>query len=488
MDEATFSGVNEGASIPSSGDSSSPMATDSGGIQEATPAQVPGADSTTAQVATQEESGDATAQEEADPFDEQVAQVPEHQREKFNSLLQHKKDLERDLKAARSQWQPLTEQYGDVQTIAEKLAQLEGLGSYATDQIGETVIGPNGLPQVTTAPWISKMAETSPAMVEQLSYDLFNQPTPDGQTYGAKLFWQAFQEMGLDPSRVQDYAQLPASQVAASQATADELEYIDPSLHKAYNYLTKPEREFVQSKIYDAKDDEVAEYLQAANRRMENEARLQEFTNYQKQQEEAEISSYWQNVDSVTNQVIQEANNKALTGISQQIESQVQFSSDPTANKLQTGMVSALVAAMCSPQTRFAVQPILEQIGATIDPQIDQLLTNATQAERVYQAYAQLEKNDKPEFKKHRNEFQMKEARRESDRLQQQAMAKLAPIAVKIAKAIAGGNQGIREASQQDLAKINSRPAVGNGGIPGARSGQPVYPPGKEFDFSYRPN
>jgi len=485
MDEFTVSGVNEGAS-PSSDVSSTSMAADSGGQMEATPGQVPGAGDATAQESVQlEASGDATA-EEQDPFDEQVAEVPESQRDKFTSLLQHKKDLEKDLKTLRSQWQPLLDQYGDTQAIAERLAQLEGLGSYATDSIGETIVDANGLPRVTTTPWLSRMVEESPALVEQLGVDLWNQAAPDGQSYGAKLFWQAFQELGLDPNRVRDYANLPQSQLTPAEATADELQFIPENLHDAYRYLSKAEREFVQEKVQAVKDEEVAEYLQAADRRMQNEKKLNEFAEYQKQQEEQQIQSYWQSVDAATEQAIQQANTQALEGITKQIESQVQFSADPTANKLQSGMVTAMIVAMCSPATRFAVQPLLEQLGVTIDPQLDKMMVNATQAERTYQAFAALEKSENRKFQEHRNAHQMREARRESDRLQQQAMAKLAPVALKIAKAIANGNQGIREASMQDLATTQSRPAVGNGAIPGARSGQPAIPKGREFDASFR--
>lgn len=493
MDESTFSGVSEGASVPSSGESSSPMAADSGGFQEAAPAQVPGADSMTAQDATQGTSGDATAQESQfaeppDPFDADVETIPEHQRDKFNSLLQHKKNLEKDLRP----WKTVAEQYGDPQTIAEKLAQLEGLGSYATNEIGQTVIDPaTGIPQMTTAPWLAKMAESSPGMVDQLSYDLWNQKGPDGQTYGAKLFWSAFEEMGLDPNRVKDYAQLPASQVAAAQVTADELTFIDESLHGAYNYLTKAERAVVQEWLKDPDNDpQVVDYLRAAEKRQQNEQRLEAFDNHLREQERTEINGFWQDVHQSHQRAVQEANNKDLAALTQQITSQVQFSSDPKTNAIQGNMVTALIAAMVTEETRFAVLPILEQIGVTYDPQLDQMLANATQAEKMFVQFSKIEEKAKqnPKFAQYRNSMAMSEARREADRLRQQAMAKVSSVALKIAKQIAGGNQGIREASAQDLAKINSRPSVGNGAAGGRTMGPPAYPKGREFDLSYQPN
>lgn len=463
------------------------MAADSGGFQEATPAPGPGAESTTAQDATQGTGADASAQEsEPDPFEADVQAIPEQQRDKFTSLLQHKKSLEKDLRS----WRGLAEQYGDADAVAARLAQLDGLSSYATNDIGEMVIDQNtGLPQLTTAPWLQRMAEQSPGMLDQLGYDLWNQTAADGQPYGAKFFWNAFEKLGLDPNRVNEYAQLPASQVAASQPTADELQYIDASLHDAYRHLNSAERGYVQELIDKVEDAKAAEYLQAANKRMENEKRLEAFDNHLKQQEQAEIGNFWQEVNTSHQQVIAERNTQALAGLTQQIASQVQFSSDPTTNKIQAGMVSGLIAAMCSEQTRFAIEPILQELGATYDPQIDQLLQNATQAERVYQALSKVDQRaaNNPTFAQYRNAYQRDEARRQSDGMRQQAMAKLAPIALKIAKAIATGNQGIREASLQDLAKTNSRPTVGNGAIPTGRTGQNYYPPGKEFDFNYRP-
>jgi len=478
MDEFTVSGVNEGASIPSSGESSTPMAADSGSAQEATPAQVPGESVEAPQSDAEQTVGSDAAAEESDPFDEQVAQVPEHQREQFSQLLQHKKNLDKDLRAMRSQVQPLIDRFGSLEAVQEQIARLEGLGSYAQDDIGQTVIDPNtGLPQLTTMPWLEQMASDSPGMLDQLVYDIWNLKDGDGQTQGAKLFWSAFQELGLDPQRVKEYAQMPASQVAVSQpVAAEELQYIREDLHDAYRHLKPGERKYVQELINSVQDEEANEYLEDANKRLQTEKRLEAFDaqikqqeEQAKQQEQVEINNFWNDVNTSFTNAVREGNVQALATLNQQISSQVQFSSDPQANAIQSGMVSALVAAMCSPETRFAVQPILEQIGATIDPQLDQMLGNATQAERVYQAYAKLEQNDK--FAQHRNSFQMKEARREADRLRQQAMAKVSPIA--------------REASREDLNRINSRPSIGNGTV-GGTGGTPAIPKGREFDASYR--
>lgn len=482
------SGVSESASVLSSGASSAPMATDSGGVQEATPAPGPGAEVTTAQRETQEPSGDAPAQEaEIDPFEADVAQIPEHQRDKFKSLLDHKKSLEKDLKALRGQWQTLADQYGDPSAIAERLAQLDGLGTYATDDVGQYVVDPTtGVPQFTTAPWLQKIAEGSPGLLDQLMYDLWSQQSPSGQTYGAQAFWQAFRELGLDPSRVNDYVALPSSQVAASQQpSAQELQYIQDEFHETYAKLTKPEREFVQGLVADLKDEDAHEYLRAARQRAVNEERLAAFDQYQKQQEQAQTQQFWNAVSTATDQALMQANHQALASLNQQIASQVQFSSDPTTNEIQSNMVSALIVALVSPDTRFAMQPIMDAVGITIDPQIDQLRANVAHAQKVYQTYAAMEQHE--QFKQHRNAHAMREAQIEATRAQQQVLAKLAPVALKIAKAIASGNQGIREASQQDLAKITSRPTVGNGTLSSATSGKPTYPRGKEFDFSYRP-
>ena len=471
------------------------MAADSGGHQEATPAPGPGADVTTAQVAEQGTSADASAQESQtaeppDPFEADVQEIPEHQRDKFTSLLQHKKSLERDLKP----WKAFADEFGSPEEIQARLAQLDGLGSYATDQIGQTVIDPNtGLPQVTTAPWLEKMSQESPGMVDQLGYDLWNQKGPDGQTYGAKYFWSAFQEMGLDPNRVKDYAQLPSSQVAAGQPSADELQFIDESYHKAYSSLTAAERKVVQTLIDEntpENDLAVQDILKREQERQVNASFREQFQQQQQQQEQAEIGGFWQDVQTTHQNAVQEKNNAALASITQQISSQVQFSSDPKTNAIQSQMVTGLIAAMCTPSTRFAIEPILKEIGVTYDPQLDQMLANATQAERVYATYAKVEERAKTseKFGQYRNSYQMNEARREADRLHQQAMAKVSAVAIKIAKVIAGGNQGIREASREDLAQIQSRPVVGNGTVTGGRSGPPVYPKGREFDPTYRPN
>ncbi len=496
MDDIS-TGVNEGASIPSSGDSSSPMASDSAGTQEATPIPESGAEITTAQdgVAAQESVSDATdGDASAFPFkEEDFAQAPEQWREKFNPLLAHAKSLESDLKGYKSQWGSLTEKYGDADSIASNLARLDGLGAYVTDpDTGEVVYDPNtGLPQTTTAPFLEQLHETAPAMAEQLFYDQWGTVRPDGLTYGQ---W-ALQQLGLDPARIEEYkSQPPSQQVAAGQPTADELQYIDPALHEAAKSLTAPEWAVVQSlldKNTPEDDAVVASLLKREQERIANADFKQRFDEKIAQDDQAEVATFWHSVDTSTKQAVQEASKNSLAGLSKQIASQVTFSADPVQNAVQTNAVTGIVAAICSQEARFAVQPLLEALGVQIDPQLDSMLQAVAQAERVYTAFAQIEQRaaTNPKLAQYRNSDQLQRARRESDGKQQQVMAKLAPIALKIAKALAGANQGLREASAADLANIKSRPSVGNGVASSGGGNGPIhFPKGREFDLNYRPN
>lgn len=418
---------------------------------EATPGPEPGA------AVTEGLGGDAAAQEIALPQDEEFAEAPEQWREKFTSLLTHAKTLERDLRAMRATQEQAAP--------ASDASLLEGLGAYATDEAGNVLTDPNtGLPQITTQPFVEQLLQGGTGMADRLAYDLWHAQRPDGQTYGQWIL----RSMGLDPARIQDYAQAPASPQVTGEVHPDELQHIGTHLHEAYKSLDKTGRDYVQGLLDNVQDAEAESFLKREAERLEGQKFQAEMRQQAEQQQRVETERFWQGVNEATNQAIQQANRDALANLSKQISSQVTFSADPTVNAVQSHAITSIIAAACDPDTRFAVQPLLEAVGAQFDGQVDSLIQSYERATKVYHVLKGAAEN--PRFAEHRNDMQMQKAKSEMAALQTRLMAKLAPVALKVAKSLTGANQSLREAEGEQLAAVRSRPVIGNGAMPNERT------------------
>lgn len=394
------------------------------------------------------------------------------------NLRQQLRQLNQDhkaLKAQSSQWEPLAD-YGDAETIVNQLETLKGLGVYATDENGNLLTDPQtNFPYLTTKPFLEGVSKLHPGdgMLDQLAYDIWGQTRSDGQTYGQ---WYLSQ-LGLDPNRLQEYVAMDATpQQPVGNPSEDELVGIPEELHDTYNTLSLHERKVIQKALDDGLLDEVEASLRETQARRQKDAEHEEFRKQIQQQQEAqqkaETEQFWQAVQNNYVEAIGRANRDVLSGLQKQLSSQVTFSTDPTTNAVQANTVTGLLAAVVNPNTRFAVQPILEALQVQFDPQIDQLVSGYERAVQTYETLKEASSN--PRFSQYRNDAQMAQAQREAAQIQQRVMAKLAPIALKVAKVIAGANQGLREADSVELAKVSSRPAIGNGAIPnGGRGAAP---------------
>lgn len=431
---------------------------------------------------------DAAAEEPASQFsEEEFRDAPQEWREKFGSLLSGYKSLEKDLRDMRrstEMYQPL-EEFGGVETVMQQLQTLQGLGAYKTDEHGALVRDANGFPVVTTSPFLQSLQqqENGAYLTDQLAYDLWSQARPDGQTYGA---WY-MQQLGLDPARLQEYQSLAAqSQVSTGEWTQDEVDIIqgqfgEDRLTKAYQSLTSAEREAVQDMLYDSKDAQARQILEREAGRLDNEARIQQIEQAQKQEQEHALNSFWQGVNQSLVEEVGRTNREAIAALTKQISSQVTFSSDPTTNQIQNGAVGALVAAMCSEQTRFAMEPVLQALGVQYDAQLDGLFQQQMEATQRYLTLKAAA--DNPRFAAYRNDGEMAKAKAAADGCRQRALAKLAPVAAKIARAIAGQNQEQRDQRNSALQAANGRPTIGNGAI--AQNGKQIPKTADPFTMDF---
>lgn len=465
MDEST--GVNPGASTGAEVSS-----TPSGDTATATEATSTAPSVPAEQTATQSESvaaGDAAGEvPEWLISEEEANQAPDQWREKLTSLLSGYKSLESDhkaLKTEREAWQSL-ERYGDPDAITNRITELDGLGAYATDENGQIIRDDYGFPYMSTAPFLEGLQkrENGQNLTDQLAYDIWQMQRPDGQTYGS---WY-LRQLGLDPARIDQYANAQP-QVTGNELTTDEIKVVDEVFNnraytEALKTLTRSEQDTILNLLNDFKDADAEAILKREAGRLADAQRLQQVENYQKQQEQQEVQSFWNGVRDTYQKHVDQSNRDAIAALTKQIGSQVTFSADPTTNAIQTNAIGGMIAALCYEPTRFAMEPVLEALGMKIDPQIDGMLQ---QWDTAVQDYLSLKAAaDNPRFAQYRNDQRMNEAKSIADGMQQRVLAKLAPIGAKLAKVLAGQNQELRDQKNMNLAAAqNGRPTLGSNGV-----------------------
>lgn len=424
-------------------------------------------------VAENETSVDAGAEEFQLPVtEEELQQAPEQWREKFSSLLKGYKSLETDHKALKAQYESLSN-FGDAAQIAESLDLLNGLYGSATDDQGNILYDQTtGLPIPSTSQFIEKLQTGSPALVEQLFTDLWRTRRADGSTFAQEIF----KRLGLDPARLDDYVALtrnPSTAISSGIVSPDELAVIPEEFHTDYKLLSPNERLRAQQ----MDDQELHQFLTEKRELRESRQFREDFKKQQEARQQAEMKQFWDNVDKSFEDYAAKLRRDAFDSIQKGLASQVQFSTDPTINAVQTGAVMGMLANLLDPNLRFAAEGALKALGVKLDQGFDDALNALSQQAYLvkrYEAIAQ-ESARNPGLLAYRNDAAMAKAQAEVNRLYQMIQAKFNGIALKVAKALAGHNQELREVEKSKL-EAGARPTVGNGALPA--SGAKTPPPG----------
>lgn len=423
-------------------------------------------------VAGNESGADAGAEEWQSPItEEELAQAPEQWRAKFTSLLDGYKSLDADHRTLKGQFEPLSK-FGDVGEIQSQLELLDGLYGYAKDADGNTLYDTRtGLPMPSTATFVSRLQEGSPALAKQLFLDLWRAPGVDGLTGAQRMF----QTLGLDPKRLAEYRALtqnPAKSVAPSGvATPDELAVIPEHHHATYKLLSPSDR-YKAQQMEDP--DELENFLAEKQEVFENRKFREDYDKALKEHAAREAQEFGASVERSYTEYATKLRQDGLGSIIQNLSSQIQFSADPTTNAVQTGAVMAIMANLLNPDLHFATQGALQALGVTLDQGFfDSLATLGDQARAVklYEAYAA-----NPAYAQYRNDAALGKARSDVDRLYKGTLAKLSSVALKVAKVIAGGNQELREVEKTKLGDT-ARPGVAGGSLPGNGAVKPTAKP-----------
>ena len=443
------SDVTPTASAPAStGAADAPVsAGDSGGVST----------QTAPQATTPVETGEAEASTLSIPENDDDLQGQEnnpHVQAVLN-LRQQLRQLSQDHKDHKAKYADI----GDVDGVKSSLELLDGLFGFATDGQGNTLYDQQtNLPIPSTSQFISKLQEGSPALVSQLHRDIWFAKAPSGLTYAQEMF----QTLGLDPNRLKDYRAMtanPSHAISSGVIPPDEFNVIPEEFHADYKLLS-PEERFRAQRMT---DDELNRFMGEKRELRESREFREDFKKQQAESQQREMTAFWEGVDKSYQDYAATLRRDAFNSIQQGITSQVQFSADPTINAVQTGAVMSVLANLLNPDLRFATEGVLKSLGVTLDQGFEDVLNGLGQQAYLVKRYEAIAGN--PALAAHRNDSAMAKAQSEVNRLNKTIQAKFNGIALKVARAIAGHNQELRDVEKSKL-EGGARPTVSPGGLP----------------------
>lgn len=453
-------GVNAGTASDAAGAGSAPGAGDAAGQSTfEAPAGVP--DGSGAPDPVGEGGADAGLTETEDDlseFEGIVAGAPREWRGKFDSLLEGHKSLRADHRQLKGEYERLSGLYS-------------GMTAYARDEQGNMLVDSStGLPIPDPSQFVSSWVQDQPASAKAGFYQLAQQPIGEN---GATLAQELFRQVGLDPARLDDYLAITNDPTLAANYGAtipsDELDSIPEAYHNTYKTLSAEDRFRAQQ----MDDTELASFMREKETLRELQEFKQRVESERNEREQSEIQEFWKGVERSQVEYATQLRSAGFASIQKSLTDQVQFSSDPAVNSVQTGAVMTLVAAMLEPGLQDVVKPVLQAAGV----QADESLRSAVKAieeqiaiEKRFEAI-----NSNPKLTQYRNEGMHRQAQAEVNRLQQQILAKLNGAATKIARYIAGGNQQMRDMGRTSVPRptFSGQGDRRQGGAPAAAGAAP---------------
>lgn len=378
-----------------------------------------------------EGAADAGSPEGEDDFSEYeglAASAPPEWREKFNSLLDGHKSLRTDHRQLRSEHERLSGLYS-------------GMTAYARDESGKILVDPStGLPVFDPGQFVSGWVEDNPASARAGFYAMAQQPIGEG---GATLAQEFFRQLGLDPGRLDDYLAITKDPTLGANYGAtippDELDTIPEAYHETYKTLSPEDRLRAQQ----MDDFELSSFMRERQDLRELQQFKQTVEQEKAERERAEIQAFWQDVERQQVEYANQLRAEGFASIQKSLTDQVQFSADPTVNAVQTGAVMTMVAAMLEPGLQDVVNPVLQSLGIQSDASLQQMVSDLQEQIALEKRLEAI--NSHPKLTEYKNEAMLRQVKADVNRGRQMVTAKLSGVASKIAKAIAGGNQQMRD-------------------------------------------
>lgn len=407
--------------------------------------------------------------------DDDLANYPPQIREQLLSHRQAYRDLNQNLSTLRQQvdtFRPL-ERYGQPEAIEQRLQILEGLRAPVTDAQGRLLYDEQTrLPLFTARPGLEALRQQSPLMLAQVFDDLRSMEFLPGETFQDALL----REIGLDPSRVDEYRRLhQAGQAAQLPVTDAELADVPAEYHDAFKTLPpNVRRDFINQP-----DSVRQDILSYAQEQLERSRQLDEIQQWRQQQMEAEVAAFQRNLEQSQVAYITDLRTQTFDAIQKQIASQFQASSDPQVSAVYHGIVMSALGTLLDPALRPATAQMLQGLGVNVGREFEEAIhTIETQAA----TYKRLESySQSPLYQAYRDDYQMAQARSAVEQARLSVQATLNNAAVKLMEVL---GQGIKRQAQEVDARLGGRrvglPSLNgapeSAGAPPVSSGRPFNP------------
>lgn len=432
--------------------------------------------------ATETDTGTVEPAQDADPL-EGVPTLEELEQNKTQQYAQALINLRtayeaRKAKDAETQStlttvQPLIDKYGDVDTVQARLAAYDSLFEQVVDPATQQPqFDQSGLPKVSAAKFIEQVDTENPGLAETLLNDLlrYAPELPNGQK--VSFYERALREVyGLDPKRLDDYRKIDALTAPTGEVTPEELAAIPENQHDAYKTLPKSLRDAWDT----VPEDERKYHLDAAQERLEAKQYREAETKRQAETQQQQLTSARQQIVEAQDTYVREQLQTGLATIMDDVAKQVTFSADPNTNAVMLGVTEGFVAALRDPDSSAFknVQGALTALGVKLDSGFQEALSVADKHMRDQKAYELMGQKGLAQT-----------SQTKANAAKTQVIAKLAPLAVKLAKAL--GGQAAQRANQQNQllgAATTTRPTPGNGtqaeagafGVPDMLPNDPRY-------------
>lgn len=349
---------------------------------------------------------------------------------------------------------PLIEQYGGPEPVQARLQTFDKLYSPVIDPATQQPLrDARGLTQTTALPFIEDVDAQDPGMAEQILYDALSYQV-DYYGNGQKVALyrhptvqaELLKACGLDPARAEDYRNIDAlSAPQDTGVTPEDLAGVPTEFHDVFKSLPPGIRADLKLQDAETRQFNLEVYKERADRKTA-EAQAQAAQTQERQAAEQNARQYVaKEQDAFVGQQLQESH----AAIMDDLARQVTFSDDAKDNAVMHGVVGACVLALRDPDSSFATGKMLEALGVKVDPGFYQALTDADKHLRDAKAYELFGQQGLKQ-----------KALTDANNAKRQALAKAAPIALRIAKALGG--------------KVAARAAQQNGALAGATTTRPV--------------
>lgn len=419
----------------------------------------------------------ATTGATPDPIETALTAIPdsdddlqtETDQTRRDAVIQQRTQL-RVLKTAIRDLQPLQvfKEFGNPAAVRPRLELAKLLYSPLLGKDNQPVRDPaTQTTYVTTKPFITYLDKVSPGMPAQLYVDLnyYHPIGEDGVTLEEELWKQHFRYLKLDPARLQEYQNIDTLIARTSDAiTLEELAEIPADRHAAYQVIPADVRAAWASFDKSTQTRLLQDYQDKLDTAATKAAQTATDARAKAEADQAHADRVFAGQQKYFAKVRQER----FAALYTDLAAQVTFSTDAAVNGVEIGSLCTVLANLVDPDWRFiTVEKILTPLGLKLPAGFDEVLNKFNTAA-----------SDKVALEMAGDLGRSGNAEIEALNAVEQLMAKIAPIALKIAAKRGAKIEEKAKVQASAIAAAAAGRATVSGTTPATTVG--VLPPGMQ--------